>query len=495
MSGWGDGYITDVPYLTGWYRQQSPSIQVLACLLNSVEAPMPAGDDPVQVLELGCGQGYAALLLAASNPTWHITAVDFNPAHIATARSWAAEARLENVTFLEADLATLAESPVARTIPEADFVTMHGVWTWVSPTVRDGIVRLLRDKVRSGGVVHVSYNVLPAMGPVIGMQRLIYTAGRALAGRSDRQAEEGIKIAQSLLAADASHLGKPASNARFLEQIGTLPASYLAHEWMNGHWSPSFMADVANALGDAKLEWVGSSHLIENFPDLTLTGPQKAVQQRFDDPLMRELVKDLCIDRMLRQDVFVRGVRRMTPQMRDAALMDVTLGLTVPSDEMPLEASIPAGKIELKQAFYRPMARAMADGPQRVSALLRADEVDGRKDNPAEPIGILVGLGLAEPAARPGVGPGAAAIRLNQVALRRMLRSENINRPVAAASLRMGTAMPATLLDLFVAEHVRQGNGDVDRVIQALGLAENQRPSIEAVIATRLPVLRAAGVM
>ena len=255
------------------------------------------------------------------------------------------------------------------------------------------------------------------------------------------------------------------------------------------------MADVANALGDAKLEWVGSSHLIENFPDLTLTGPQKAVQQRFDDPLMRELVKDLCIDRMLRQDVFVRGVRRMTPQMRDAALMDVTLGLTVPSDEMPLEASIPAGKIELKQAFYRPMARAMADGPQRVSALLRADEVDGRKDNPAEPIGILVGLGLAEPAARPGVGPGAAALRLNQVALRRMLRTENINRPVAAASLRMGTAMPATLLDLFVAEHVRQGDGDVERVIQALGLAENQRPSIEAVIATRVPVLRAAGVM
>ena len=65
-------------------------------------------------LELGCGQGFGALILAASNPHWTVTAIDFNPAHIAAARAWAAQAGIDNVSFLEADLSTLAEDRSLR---------------------------------------------------------------------------------------------------------------------------------------------------------------------------------------------------------------------------------------------------------------------------------------------------------------------------------------------------------------------------------------------
>ena len=495
MSAWGDGYITDIAYLSGWYRQQSPALLALACLMNGAEVSMPTGDAPVQVLELGCGQGYAALLMAASNPTWRITAVDFNPAHIAAAREWAAEARLENVTFIEADLSTLAEDPSARDIPQADFVTLHGVWTWVSPAVQAGIVRLLRDKVRSGGIVHVSYNVLPAWGPRLGMQRLIHDSGRLVSGRSDRQVEEGIKFSRALLAADALHLRQPASTGQMLDHLSPLPVAYLAHELMNGHWKPSFMADVAAAFADAKLEWVGSSNLIENFPSLTLSGPQQAIQQGIDDPLMRELIKDMCIDRALRHDVFVRGVRRTSPALRDAALMGIDIGLTILPEQLPLEASIPAGKVELSQAFYEPIAMAMADGPKRVLDLLRLDQAHGRKDNPAELLGILVGLGFAEPAVRAGAGAGASAMRFNQVVLRRLLRTDGSHRPAGAASLRMGTGMTVTLLELLVADQVRQGNSDIAHLATMLALPPEQYVTIDTAIKTRVPVLRAAGVI
>ena len=46
---------------------------------------------------------------------------------------------------------------------------------------------------------------------------------------------------------------------------------------MNAHWSPCFHADVAAALTGAKLGWVASADLAENFPELTLTEPQRAV--------------------------------------------------------------------------------------------------------------------------------------------------------------------------------------------------------------------------
>jgi hypothetical protein len=255
------------------------------------------------------------------------------------------------------------------------------------------------------------------------------------------------------------------------------------------------MRDVADAFAGAKLEWVGAGHLIENFPELTLTAPQLAIQQRFDDPLMRELIKDMCIDRALRHDVFVRGARRITPAIRDATLMDVSLGMAVPADELPLEVSVPVGKIELSRTFYLPVARAMADAPKRVRDLLNADDVVGRKDNPAEMVGIMVGLGFAEPATRPGVGTGAAAMRLNQVTLRRMMRTENINRPVAAASLCMGTAIPLTLLELFVSDQVRRGNADASYIADLLGIGAVEGTTIESVLRTRIPVLRAAGVI
>ena len=83
---------------------------------------------------------------------------------------------------------------------------MHGLWSWVPPAVRAGIVRLLGDKVEPGGVVHLSYNALPAWGPALGMQRLLHDAGRRLGARSDQQATEGLKLVQELHSAEAYQL-------------------------------------------------------------------------------------------------------------------------------------------------------------------------------------------------------------------------------------------------------------------------------------------------
>ena len=41
MSGWGSGYVTDIAYMTGYYRHQSPSLMALACLLGGAASPPP----------------------------------------------------------------------------------------------------------------------------------------------------------------------------------------------------------------------------------------------------------------------------------------------------------------------------------------------------------------------------------------------------------------------------------------------------------------------
>jgi predicted RNA methylase len=113
MTHWAAGYITDVNYIPGYFVEQSPIHMVLAARLVGIASDMPNGDDPVHYLELGCGLGIVALTVAASNPGWRITAIDFNPAHIATARALARQAGVANATFIEADLATLPDSRAA----------------------------------------------------------------------------------------------------------------------------------------------------------------------------------------------------------------------------------------------------------------------------------------------------------------------------------------------------------------------------------------------
>ena len=68
-------------------------------------------------------------------PSWRVTGVDFNPGPYRDgARLSRRDAGIDNATFLEADLATLAEDRQADAIPEADFVSAHGLWSWVPAT-------------------------------------------------------------------------------------------------------------------------------------------------------------------------------------------------------------------------------------------------------------------------------------------------------------------------------------------------------------------------
>lgn len=498
MSGWGGGYVTDITYMLGWYRQQSPTIIALAALLGGVASDLPGPDDPVHYLELGCGQGYGAMLLAASNPTWRVTAVDFNPAHIAAAREWAAAGGLTNVTFLEADFATLAEDPAGREMPQVDYVSLHGVWSWIPKPAQAGIVRLLRDKLRPGGAVHVSYNALPAWGSALGMARLLRTAGKQLAWRSDRQAEEGLKLVRDLHAAEALQLRRSTMVQGVINRLDSLPTTYLAHEYMNENWDPCYHADVAAALSDAKLEWVASGNLTENFPDLTLTPEHRAIIQRFDDPLLRELIKDMCLDRTLRHDVFVRGARRISAGARDATLRQIHLGLNVPPADIPLEADLPAGRAQLSSGFYLPIATALSRGPRRVGDLLEMPDVDGKRDNPAELVGIMVGLDFSEPILRPAAEAGAAALRFNRATVHRLLRNEPLGRPLAAASQRVGMGVPSTLLDLLVLDRTLDGHGEFEELVDFMRPFVGDEAKLREVLATsmsvRQPILQASGV-
>jgi SAM-dependent methyltransferase len=501
VTNWGGGYITDLPYLPGYYRHQSPLYLNLACLLGGVAGLELSRSKPLSYLELGCGHGFGALALAASNPNWRVTGIDFNPSHIAAARSLAEAAGIINARFIEADLATLPETSQADEFAEADVASLHGIWSWVPDPVRRGIVRLLTTKVRPGGVVQISYNALPAWQSAIGMQRLLREAGERLAARSDRQVEAGLELVSSLSAARAHYLhGVPFVEA-LLEHAQHGQIAYLAHEYMNDAWRPCFHADVVSALSEAKLEWVASAQLLENFSPLMLSDEVRAILARFDDVAMRELLKDMCLPRGLRQDVFVRGAQRIAPADRDAALGDVMLGLLCPESEFVWEVEVPAGKATFERSFFGPIVGALGSGPKLVRDLLALPDLP-RRDNPSEVVGMLVGTDQALPMLAPPAEPDPRAMRLNALAAQRFVQPGNLNTGMALAASGTGAPLPCPMLDLFVASRLEE-EGAPDPEAWAAGLAvgrseaekERLRSFIERLLAGRAPIWQQLGAL
>jgi SAM-dependent methyltransferase len=494
---WSEGYVTDIAYLPGYYPNQSPLHLHLACLLGGVAGIEITPETRLSYLELGCGHGFGALVLAASNPAWQVTGIDFNPAHIAAARDLAIGAGVTNATFIEADLASLATEPLAGEVPQADVATMHGMWSWVADPVREGIVALLDRKVRPGGVVQMSYNALPGWQSAIGMQRVLREAGQRLATRSDRQAEAGIEIVRALAEAKAGHL----YGSGLLEHLGKYNSAYLAHEYMTAAWRPCFHADVVAALAGAKLNWVASAQLTENFTPLMLSDEARKVLDRFDDPVMRELIKDMCVNRPLRQDVFVRGAQRLSNAERDAALGEIMLALLCPPNKFEWQIDAPGGQANLDRSFFGPIVEALAKGPRRVRDLLELPGL-ARRGNPGEVVGMLVGTQQAMRVLAPAAEPNASVRQLNAAAARRFVRSDNLNNSIALATSGTGAPLSCPMLDLFVASQL-QASPVPDSVAWANALgadhpdSERQRlhEFIERLVVERAPIWRRLGVL
>lgn len=432
-TAWARGYPVSEPYPPSWHYFQSPAHLRVICALMGVAWDV-GPDTPMSIAEVGCGTGYTAAMLAAGNPQAQVLGLDYNPAHIAEARSLAGAAGLTNLRCQEADLAELSDADLDR-LPEFDLVTVHGVWSWVADPVREGVLRLLRRRLKPGGVALLTYNALPGAAGSLGLARLARSALLAAGSSVDGVAAVS-ELVQRLVKADPMHL--PVSHWRRLftgENKGARPG-YVLHEFLTEHWRPTFFADVAAAMGTARCEYVGSATIDENFPQMALTPPQRELWDEAPDETSRELIKDLCVQRAFRRDVYVRGLRRVP---RDAVVDTLSVAAAVHKEgEVAIVAQ--AGVAKLPQPMIDAVRAALREGPKTIAALRALPGCATM--TPSELIAMLIGSDSAVPLWRlPGEGADwdaavDAARRFNAVAADRLA-------PFGVGAGSLGLATPA----------------------------------------------------
>ena len=179
MSGWSQGYVTDLGYTTNIYREFTPAWLAFAALLLGQRPPDLAR--PFRMAELGCGYGLTLAVAAANAPQAAFFGYDFNPAHVEAARLFAQAAGLANLHVEERAIADLV-APDGAATADLDIIALHGVWSWVGDTVREDVVRFITQRLRPGGLVFVSYNVLTGFADMLPVRTLM----RQVAAREAR---------------------------------------------------------------------------------------------------------------------------------------------------------------------------------------------------------------------------------------------------------------------------------------------------------------------
>lgn len=463
MTDWTQGYVSDIEYLPGFYAEQTPAHLDVACLLRGVEPPVGEGE-PFAYCELGCGVGETALTIAAANPQARVWGFDFNPAHIARGRALAKAGDIDNIRLEEASFADLAGGK-SGDLPAFDYITAHGVWSWVSPENRRHIVAFAAKHLKPGGLFYVTYNALPRWTPSMPMQRLLRLAASLDTGRSDRRVMSALDIARAFTDAGADMI--PVEMLDKLDKERGEGTAYLSHEYLNLHWSPCYQVDVAGDLADAKLSFVATANLFENYPDLSMTDEQRRLVESLP-AAYAETARDYFLARSFRRDIYMRGPRPIAARRLEKRLAARNLCLVVPPSAIKLSVQVPVGEATLNESFYGPALRALAEKPMTIGALRSLPEADGTSATEREVLGMLIGSRQAMALPNAVSEEAVAAVRRYNRAHLAICADEG--RAVCAlAAAGLGSGITVRLFEMLAYEVLLDGVApEADAVTKAI---------------------------
>jgi SAM-dependent methyltransferase len=368
VSDWSHGYNVSLGYTYGFYRELAPDWLDFCARISGFVPPSRSASGAFRYLEMGSGQGLGLCILAAANPDGEFVGVDFNPEHIAHSNSLAIAAGLTNIRFVEGDFAVLGAN-WPEELGQFDYVTMHGILSWVPTPVRHALMRCLEHAVPPGGLVYASYNSHPGWVSTLPFQHI----ARRLQVVGARTGPKAIDDAVALfdkLAESNSTLFKvlPTLKAR-VDSVRTQNRNYLVQEYLHERWHPFWFSEVAGEMGDAKLSYIGSATAAELMLPSILPKETREIVMAESDPTMRQEVQDCAINQSFRRDIFCRGPRRGFGTGLDLAMDSVVALLNAPKAE-PLKVATTFGELAVQVETFRPIIDALKDGPKTLRDLL-----------------------------------------------------------------------------------------------------------------------------
>lgn len=433
-----EGYITDVSYIPGFYPNMAPVAMRYVAALNRVKPP--AADGGFRYLELGCGLGRTLTTLAAANPRGEFVGVDVNAEHTASVEKEIKSAGLTNVRVINTDFSKLDND-----LGKFQFISLHGVFSWVSEEVRNQILGIVKKRLAPGGLLLVSYNAMPGwahLQPIRGILRQ-YAALRQ--GDSLQRMRDALAYLVFIRDKQAKYFVDNPRAAAYVDGLLKQDIRYLAHEYLNEHWTSFYFADVAAMMGGAEMAFVGSLPVFTNFWDLCVRPEFQELFRTTTNRLVTESHKDFCANTAFRWDVYAKRPEIM-PEVEDRLREadDFYFHVARPGITLPYQVNLGVVTSTVQGPVYEALLNLLSGKGMRLSELARTKELSGTP--PADLVRAVdagVAMGLFDIAS--GATESRSADTWKKLAIpcsfnRSVLASDALGgRPVALASGTTGT--------------------------------------------------------
>ena len=432
-----DGYHFGIKYPDIFHRELTP-----LWLVTTTEAlgfrPPEIASEPFVWCELGCGPGFGLVVAAASNPRGHFIGVDINPEHMALAKDLALRVGLCNVEFHLADFATWSER---SELTQCDFIVSHGVFSWISAEKQQAVLKIIERCLKPMGLCYLGYMSHPGASPMMSIQQMLlgYDDG------SPNGMARGFEVLSALAAGGAGQFVEVPSLREQLGRWQEQPSGYLAHEFLNRHWRPLHAAEVIEAMQSVGCDYLGSAAPIENIDAVSLPEGVQEVIARMENPLLREVAKDMARNQSQRLDIYQRGRQAMTSAEHRLALLKKvwTLLPTAPAPEaIQLETRIgPVGGIK---EVFAPLFEQLLRGPRSFAGLLDLKPFRGNGGLLNQSLQMMMWAGWAHPL-QTREGEKECSVLNREICHGRLLRGRDFD---ALAIPGIGSGLPVSRIEM-----------------------------------------------
>ncbi|WP_284178524.1 class I SAM-dependent methyltransferase [Rhabdaerophilum sp. SD176] len=360
----GRGYILDEPYISRFYDLQTP-----ARMSYSIQAAgfgHEMANRPFRYCELGCGNGITIVILAALHPDSWFVGIDINPDHIETANTLAREAGLTNIEFIRADF-----DEAQRQKPEPfDYITVHGVYSWVDAAVRASMFNFIARFLKSTGIAYISYNSNPGWAAKEPIWRLLNRYSRGVSGNSVEKMKESLKFVEFLSSSDAPYFHENPAAREHLQYLKSEDIHYIAHEFCNDNFSPVYCSD---AFADARqygLHFVAQSESAYNLPFERVAEAYREYIDSMSDRLEQETWSSLLRNDFFRTDLYTKI---LPPQhaLEDSPLWDRVFMLIHPADDLPDQLTCGSRELAKNDALVAALITVSGTTPMTVRDMLK----------------------------------------------------------------------------------------------------------------------------
>jgi hypothetical protein len=348
MDNWTEGYVGDINYTHGYYQELNPSRIKLAFLNAGLDC-----SEYQNACELGFGQGISINIhAAASSIQWFGT--DFNPSQANYAKRLA---RSNNSSINLSD-DSFKEFVERKDVPEFDFIAMHGIWSWINDANRLLIVEFLKNKLKVGGVLYISYNTLPGWGDFAPVRHLMTQHATVMGSNGAgvvKRVDEAIEYVKELRKTKPVYLQVSSQIEEKFNKLEKQNRQYLAHEYFNMDWHPMYFSEVSKLLATAKLSYACSANYLDHIDLINLTEEQQKFLQSIQDKDFKETTRDFIINKQFRKDYWVKGKLQLTELEQLEKFKKIKIFLTEEKKLIELKVIGELGEANMSDSIYMPI--------------------------------------------------------------------------------------------------------------------------------------------